>query len=1203
MTPPPARYRIGESLGKGGMGEVFLADDTQLGRKVAIKFLAEALEADETARERLHREARSAAALDHPYVCKIHELADVDGRTGIVMEHVTGETLQARLRRTPLSPKEALEIAGEVAEALEAAHKRRVVHRDLKPSNVMLTDDGHVKVMDFGLAKQVRVETSSDEQSTGSLTDPGVRVGTPGYMAPEQLLDGHVDERSDLFAFGILLYELLAGVHPFTRASPSGTMSAILKETPAPISHYAKDAPESARVTLDRLLAKEPHKRYQSFGDLRVDLGELLRDASGLTPVPQDAADGPASDGRTPFVGRESERAEARRMLERAMSGQGGVLLLGGEPGVGKTRLAEEVLAEARQRGCLALTGRCYETAGTPPFIPWVEIVQHSARVVPGGAFREALGEAAPEVARLVPELRQKFPDIPPAIELEPDQQRRYLFSNFLEFVERAAQVTPHVVLLDDLHWGDESSLLLLQHLAQHAAHMPLLVVGTYRDVDLDVERPFAEMLETLARQRLAQRLAIGRLSEAGVGGMLTALSGQAPPAAFVTAVFAETEGNPFFTEEVFHHLREEGRIFDDNGSWRADLRVENLEVPEGVRLVIGRRLKRLSPETRRVLNSAAIVGRSFDLRLLEALGDAQGSALEAAIEEAERAKLILTVPSGRELRWEFAHGLIRQTLEASVSLMRRQRTHLRVADAMERVYGTDAERHASDIARHLYQAGVAADPEKTVRYLTLAGDQALEAGAFDEALPQITDALSIQEEHDADDQRTLADLHFRRGQALVSGGHWEEGVTEWHSALAGFRDLGDHAAIARTAHLAWYTLAWNGRGSEREEVEQSLAAVEVAGPDRCRLLMLAGLSLSYSGRPGGPDLIAQAVSMAEALGDDHLYADIMHDKTWHHHHVCQTHQALETGRRAEDHYQSTDSLFDLADVRGCLQVIRRYRAEFRQADRDAPALLKLADRVGHVYAGVLTRTWQVGNAAATTGDLERAVASISEEIDRQRHMNFGLLPFSLLTMATVLAWRGEWPESARYYEEAATDEPQFMWTFTFTSALQLARVQFGDPAAIEEMRSVDVAARTGVDNTVGKWEQLLNVIEGRAALGDRDAAAGHYTLVVEGLSTGGVMTLHLRLWQMVAGIAAACGQQWDAAQEHYETALKQAHNLPHKIAQPEVRRWYAQMLLDRNAPGDRDKALTLLGEAIAQYRTIGMPKHLEMAERMLAST
>ena len=187
MSETASRYRILSSLGKVGMGEVFLADDTQLGRKVAIKFLTEALEEDPTARERLHREARSAAALDHPYICQIHELADIDGRTGIVMEHVSGETVRARLRRAPLSPKEALEIAGEIAEALEEAHSRCVVHRDLKPSNVMLTDEGHVKVMDFGLAKQAPSTSGStaDAETVAPITELGVRVGTPGYMAPE----------------------------------------------------------------------------------------------------------------------------------------------------------------------------------------------------------------------------------------------------------------------------------------------------------------------------------------------------------------------------------------------------------------------------------------------------------------------------------------------------------------------------------------------------------------------------------------------------------------------------------------------------------------------------------------------------------------------------------------------------------------------------------------------------------------------------------------------------------------------------------------------------------------------------------------------------------------------------------------------------------------------------------------------------------
>jgi len=451
-----------------------------------------------------------------------------------------------------------------------------------------------------------------------------------------------------------------------------------------------------------------------------------------------------------------------------------------GNRGSARPGLAEEILAEGRQRGCLTLTGRCYELEGTPPFIPCVEIVQRSARVIPAAAFRSALGESAPEIAKLVPELRQQFTDIPAPLEVHPGQQRHFLFSNFLKFVARCTKVSPQVLLLDDLHWADESTLLLLQHVAQHIGQLAVLIVGTYRDVDLDVARPFAEMLETLTRQRLAQRVPLDRLTEVSVGRMLEALSGQAPPAAMTKVVYAETEGNPFFTEEVFHHLAEEGRLFDEQGAWRADLHVDDLAVPEGVRLVIGRRVKRLSEDARRVLTTAAVAGRSFDLQLLEMLSDAEGDVLLSALEEAEAAKLILTVSSGREVRWEFAHGLIRQTLESSLSLMRRQRVHLRVADAMEQVYGANVERHATDIAQHLYQAGVAADPDKTVRFLTLSGDQALESAAFDEALRRLTDALAIQEEHDAENQRSISDLHFKRAHALTSVGRWEDAVAEW---------------------------------------------------------------------------------------------------------------------------------------------------------------------------------------------------------------------------------------------------------------------------------------------------------------------------------------------------------------------------------------------------------------------------------------
>ena len=435
-----------------------------------------------------------------------------------------------------------------------------------------------------------------------------------------------------------------------------------------------------------------------------------------------------------------------------------------------------------------------------------------------------------------MPELRQRFPDIPPPMELPPDQQRRYLFSNFLSFLDRATRVTPQVLLIDDLHWADDSTLLLLQHVAPHLSQMPMLIIGTYRDVDLDVERPFAETLETLTRMRLAQRLALGRLSETVVGDMLEALSGQIPPAKLVSAIYAETEGNPFFTEEVFRHLDEEGRLLDDGGRWQSDLRVDELEVPEGVRLVVGRRVKRLSVEARRVLTTAAVVGRSFQLTLLEAVGDTDEDAVITALEEASAAKLVLTVSSRREVRWEFAHGLIRQTLVSGLTLMRRQRAHLRVAEAMGKVSHSNVDRHASDIAQYLFQAGAAADPEKTVRFLTLAGDQSLQSGAFDEALHQFENALLIREE---DDPRDSADLRYKKGQALRSLSRGPDAVEEWRVALSDYVSLGDSEGIVRTAYDAAWTSTWIGQMRGLQDFARR--GLESVGADdnttRCRLM------------------------------------------------------------------------------------------------------------------------------------------------------------------------------------------------------------------------------------------------------------------------------------------------------------------------------------------------------------------------------
>ena len=288
----------------GGMGEVFLADDTQLERKIAVKFLPDELQDDPVARGRFEREAKSAAALDHPYICKIYEFAKVDGHAAIVMEHVAGQTLESKLAEGPLAPAQAIQIAAEMAEA----HARRIIHRDLKPANLMLTEQGHVKVMDFGLTKRMRDPGGSDSQdlTPGSLTQTGALLGTPAYMAPEQVRAGEVDARFHIFSLGAVLFELLTGEHPFKRGTLSDTIAAILRDPP---SRTASGGGQIGYAIFDKLLEKAPVDRYQSFDAVSIEV-RRLRDVSSTWTEPVSAV---ADDGEPSGSGSWGPGAGRRR--------------------------------------------------------------------------------------------------------------------------------------------------------------------------------------------------------------------------------------------------------------------------------------------------------------------------------------------------------------------------------------------------------------------------------------------------------------------------------------------------------------------------------------------------------------------------------------------------------------------------------------------------------------------------------------------------------------------------------------------------------------------------------------------------------------------------------------------------------------------------------------------------------------------------
>jgi tetratricopeptide (TPR) repeat protein len=452
-----------------------------------------------------------------------------------------------------------------------------------------------------------------------------------------------------------------------------------------------------------------------------------------------------AAGQRTAFVGRDGEREALRKVFEQVRTGSGRVVMITGAPGVGKSRIAAEFAREALLQGTQVLAGTCHERDDSIPFEPFVEILEGAFAQSPSPqVFRQLLGEEAPEIARLMPQLRRSFPDIPPASQPAPDQARRILFNALASFFARLAESGPVVVVLEDLHWADTGSLSLLTHLARCSSSIPLMTVGTYRDKDLDASGPLAKFIDEVIRLHIIEQMVLRGLPQPAVGEMIQALSGKVPPEALVFLIYSYTEGNPFFIEALFQHLMERGQLTDSSGELRRDYEQIDIDLPQSLRVVIGRWLARLSDAAQKALSLAAVIGRSFTFQLLEAAGHLDPDSLLDCIDEAERSGLISSTQQYPEAYFQFSHELIRHAVLAGLSVPRVQRFHRDVADAIERLYAGTMEDHAVDLAHHLWQAGSASDPGRAVRYLTLAGMRALDQSAYEAALVELRKALEL---------------------------------------------------------------------------------------------------------------------------------------------------------------------------------------------------------------------------------------------------------------------------------------------------------------------------------------------------------------------------------------------------------------------------------------------------------------------------
>jgi hypothetical protein len=994
-----------------------------------------------------------------------------------------------------------------------------------------------------------------------------------------------------------VLYEMLTGEAPFS----GQTVSDVVRQhimAPVPSARSLRSSvPPAVESVIMRALAKERQERFETASDMSAAL---------VAPPPVEAmpdysrVEESVTRNSAPLAGRQREFAELKARLDALASGRGGMVLIGGEPGVGKTKLAEALLLEARARGYVCTVGHCYEMEGSPPYLPFIEQWEWSLRNVPPGRFRAVLGSGAAEFARIMPQLRQVFPDIGPPLDLPLDQQRHYLFTQFREYFARAASNVPLVALLDDLHWADESTLLLIEHLAPLLPSMRLLLVGTYRDVELDVGRPFAKCLERLTRQRYAERIALRRMPEDDVAALLGQLGAPDPPVGLVRAIFAETEGNPFFVEEVFRHLQEEGRLMDSEGHWLADLRIETLEVPEGVRLVIGRRLERVSEACRDALTAAAVIGPKFGLRLLEEASGLDEDTLLDALEEAERAGLVIAQQAKRETHYSFAHELIRQTLLGALSMPRRLRRHLRTAEAMERVYAGRESQHAAEIAYQLFQSG-ADEEEKTTRYLLLAGQQALAAGAFDEALAQVDRAFSVAEEPDA---RRRADLLSLRAGALRGLGRWTEARAAYVDVIDQLLalDSADDLLTLTCEYAQMLPLVAAEHESGLKVVARVLAATpDVPSADRARLLALEGAIRLFSGRfAGGHASSDAAVQMARVVGDPETLGIVLSDRASHllaRGHVT---ESLEGAREAHALLRENPRRWVAVYAAARLGVTLRYGGQSADEKlRLSNELLTEARRIGHRHASFLAASAHFYARLQIEGSV-KALEESARELAREA----GDL--------------GTWAEAAALFGHAAAHERGDDRACTI--ALEAAR-RFSEPISADQIWAAALGMTAAVDH--GRAHQILNefshripvagapawlgtrvalpqLIRGLVTIGEAGQAAALYPFCTESIALG--LVGEDSLLEEAAGRAASAGRDWESAERHFTTALQQAHTIPSVWAQPDVRLAWAEMLIARGQDEDRARARGLLEEAVTMYARAGRTRGERTCRTMLES-
>jgi len=886
------------------------------------------------------------------------------------------------------------------------------------------------------------------------------------------------------------------------------------------------------------------------------------------------------------FVGRERELVTLRTALADAFEGRGRLVMLVGEPGIGKTRVAEELASYARSQQAQVLVGRCYDGEGASAYWPWVQAIRSYVRNREPTQLRQELGPGAPDIAQIIREVHERLPNLPQPPSLEAAQARFRLFDSITTFLTNAGNHQPIVLIVDDLHWADTPSLLLLQFLAREIREAHLLLVGCYREEEIAGQHPLVDILGDLARHEHCQRIFLRGLTEEDVTRYIELTAGERPLQSLAARVHRETEGNPLFVGEIVRLLVADGRL--------ANLEEASspLLLPPGVRETIGRRLKKLSDDCNRILAIASVIGQEFGLSVLEQVSELSREQLVKALAEAADARVITEMPHVLG-RYRLAHPLIREALYTNLQMTDRVRLHRQIGEALEKLYHDNVEPLLTELAHHFFQAAPGGDAEKAINYAVRAAERSVALLGYEEAVTHYEHALQALDLAEPADQGRRCKLLLYLGDAQGKSGEVQKARQSFQMAAEIARKLGEPKQLARAA--VGTGQVWVEFGASEEGLigllEEALGEMgEADSTLRARLLARLGTATLYSECHRAAALTQQAVEMARRVGDAGALA-----------YAVTTRQFTGGPDDVESRLATASELVSAANVPYGDTALEgrfwRIHALLELGDRSAAdveveAFTRGAEKLRqprYVYFAALFRTTQAlleGRFDEAEGLAQEALALGQRWSPRVAIAAFGAQIFMLRTHQGRLQ---ELEEVSRGLVLQYQNLPGFRFALAYL---------YGECGRTEEARTeFERAAGNNFADLHRNLQWLTNLAtlsEVCTFLGDRSRAATLYELLLPYaarnvvMGAGGPVQGPVSHW---LGMLARTMSRWDEAVRHFEDARALHVRIQARAHLPYTQHALAVALAARGDSGDRDKALSLLTQALETTEKLGMTR------------